>query len=154
MTEAAAFDELQDLYSRVLRDLARNPRHRGRLEGATASARGDNPMCGDRVEVMLNLDAGRVTEVTFMGRGCEISQASAALLTEIVPGKTPDEARILGHRVAQLARSGARDDSSDEMARLSVLCTVHKFPSRVKCATLAWHALDAALAGVKETTSE
>jgi nitrogen fixation protein NifU and related proteins len=154
VSTGAAFDELQDLYSKVLRDLARNPRYRGRLENATATARGDNPMCGDRVDVFLNLDAGRITAATFIGRGCEISQASAALLTEIVPGKTPDEARAMGVRVTDLARSGETDDSTEELARLSVLCTVHNFPSRVKCATLAWRALDAAIAGVKETSSE
>lgn len=154
MSEGAAFDEIQDLYSRTLRELARNPAHRARLENATATARGDNPMCGDRVEVFLTLDDAHIREANFMGRGCEISQASAALLTELVRGKTPDEARALGEAVKRLARSGARDDSTEEMARLSVLSVVHKFPSRVKCATLAWHALDAALAGVKETSSE
>lgn len=154
MNAPAGFEELQDLYSRVLRDLARNPAHRGRLENATATARGDNPMCGDRVELSLNLDGARITEAMFTGRGCEISQASAALLTELVRGRTPGEARALGQAVARLARSGERDDSTEALARLSVLSMVHKFPSRVKCATLAWHALDAALAGVKETSSE
>lgn len=154
MNAPAGFDELQDLYSKVLRDLARNPQHRGRLEGATATARGDNPMCGDRVEIFLNLDEARISEVMFTGRGCEISQASAALLTELVRGKSPDEARALGQAVARMARSGERDETTAELARLSVFSIVQKFPSRVKCATLAWHALDAALAGVKETSSE
>lgn len=154
MSAGADFEELQDLYSKVLRDLARNPLHRGRLDNATASARGDNPMCGDRVEVFLAIEGGRIEEASFLGRGCEISQASAALLTELVRGKTADEARSLGAAVAHLARSGERDESSAELARLSVFSVVKKFPSRVKCATLAWHALDAALAGVKETSSE
>ena len=154
MSAGAAFDELHDLYSKVLRDLARNPLHRGRLEGATATARGDNPMCGDRVEVFMNLGGAHINEATFLGRGCEISQASAALLTELVRGKSFAEASALGDAVKRLASTGERDDSTEELARLSVLCTVHKFPSRVKCATLAWHALDAALVGVKETTSE
>lgn len=152
--EAADFAELHDLYSRVLRDLARNPLHRGRLESATANARGDNPMCGDRVEVFLNLDGARIGEAMFTGRGCEISQASAALLTELVRGKTPDEARALGQAVARMARGGERDETTEDLSRLSVFSIVQKFPSRVKCATLAWHALDAALVGVKETSSE
>ena len=152
--EAAGFDELQDLYSKVLRDLARNPAHRGRLESATATARGNNPMCGDRVEIFLNLDGARITEAMFLGRGCEISQASAALLTELVRGKSPEEARALGQAVARLARSGERDETTEDLARLSVFSVVKNFPSRAKCATLAWHALDAALAGVKETSSE
>ncbi len=154
MNAPAGFDELQDLYSKVLRDLARNPAHRGRLENATATARGDNPMCGDRVEVFLNLDGGHISEAMFTGRGCEISQASAALLTELVRGKSPGEARALGQAVARMARNGERDETTEELCRLSVFSIVQRFPSRVKCATLAWHALDAALAGVKETSSE
>ena len=144
---AAGFDEIQDLYSKTLRDLSRQPLHRGKLENATATARGDNPMCGDRVEVFLNLEDECITEASFLGRGCEISQASAALLTELVRGKSPAEARALGESVKRLAQSGQRDESTADLARLSVLSVVHRFPSRVKCATLAWHALDAALEG-------
>lgn len=154
MNAPADFEELEELYSKVLRDLARNPLHRGRLDQPSATARGDNPMCGDRVEIFLNLDGARITEAMFTGRGCEISQASAALLTELVRGKSPDEARALGQAVAHMARSGQRNDSSAELGRLSVFSVVKNFPSRAKCATLAWHALDAALAGVKETSSE
>nr|WP_249731909.1 SUF system NifU family Fe-S cluster assembly protein [Roseococcus sp. SDR] len=145
---------MQDLYSKVLRDLARNPAHRGRLENATASARGDNPMCGDRVELSLNLVGETITDAMFQGRGCEISQASAALLTELVRGKSPSEARALGETVARMARGEMPDATSPELERLAILSVVQKFPSRVKCATLAWRALDAALAGVKETSSE
>ena len=154
MSAAAPFDELYDLYSKVLRDLARNPKHRGRLEHPTAAARGDNPMCGDRVEVSVELKADLITDAMFTGRGCEISQASAALMTELVRGKSPEEARTMGAAVARMAKSGAQNESTEDLARLSIFCVVHKFPSRAKCATLAWHALDAALLGVKETTSE
>jgi nitrogen fixation NifU-like protein len=150
----ADFQELQDLYSKVLRDLARNPVHRGRLENATASARGDNPMCGDRVDLSLMVADGAITEAMFQGRGCEISQASAALLTELVRGKSPAEARALGEAVARLARGEEVSGDAPELERLAILSVVKKFPSRVKCATLAWRALDAALAGVKETSSE
>lgn len=154
MSAPADFQELQDLYSKVLRDLARNPAHRGRLENATASARGDNPMCGDRVDLSLMLADGAITEAMFQGRGCEISQASAALLTELVRGKSPEQARALGEAVARLARGESLDGEGPELERLAILSVVKKFPSRVKCATLAWRALDAALAGVKETSSE
>jgi nitrogen fixation NifU-like protein len=150
----ADFQELQDLYSKVLRDLARNPVHRGRLENATASARGDYPMCGDRVDLSLMVADGAITEAMFQGRGCEISQASAALLTELVRGKSPAEARALGEAVARLARGEEVSGDAPELERLAILSVVKKFPSRVKCATLAWRALDAALAGVKETSSE
>ncbi|WP_431301734.1 Fe-S cluster assembly sulfur transfer protein SufU [Sediminicoccus sp. BL-A-41-H5] len=154
MSAPADFQELQDLYSKVLRDLARNPVHRGRLENATASARGDNPMCGDRVDLSLMVADGAITEAMFQGRGCEISQASAALLTELVRGKSPAEARALGEAVARLARGEEVSGDAPELERLAILSVVKKFPSRVKCATLAWRALDAALAGVKETSSE
>jgi len=154
LSAAAPFDELYDLYSKVLRDLARNPQHRGSLEHATASARGDNPMCGDRVEIAVKLEAGLITDAMFTGRGCEISQSSAALLTELVRGKSPEEARAMGAAVARMAKSGLRDETTEDLTRLSILSVVHKFPSRAKCATLAWHALDAALSGVKETSSE
>ena len=154
MSAPADFQELQDLYSKVLRDLARNPVHRGRLENATASARGDYPMCGDRVDLSLMVADGAITEAMFQGRGCEISQASAALLTELVRGKSPAEARALGEAVARLARGEEVSGDAPELERLAILSVVKKFPSRVKCATLAWRALDAALAGVKETSSE
>lgn len=154
MSAPADFQELQDLYSKVLRDLARNPVHRGRLENATASARGDNPMCGDRVDLSLMVADGAITEAMFQGRGCEISQASAALLTELVRGKSPAEARALGEAGARLARGEEVSGDAPELERLAILSVVKKFPSRVKCATLAWRALDAALAGVKETSSE
>lgn len=156
---AAGFEELHDLYSKVLRDLARNPAHRGRLENPTAAARGDNPMCGDRVELSLNLSGETITEAMFQGRGCEISQASAALLTELVRGKSPTQASALSEAVTRLARGEEMGAASPELERLAILSVVQKFPSRVKCATLAWRALDAALdfkngAGVKETSSE
>jgi len=154
VSAAAPFDELYDLYSKVLRDLARSPKHRGSLEHASASARRDNPMCGDRVDIAVKLDGGRIMDAMFTGRGCEISQASAALLTELVRGKSPDEARAMGAAVARMAKSGLRDETTEDLTRLSILSVVHKFPSRAKCANLAWHALDAALSGVKETSSE
>ncbi|MCU0888656.1 MAG: SUF system NifU family Fe-S cluster assembly protein [Rubritepida sp.] len=155
MAEAADFEALRDLYQEVILDHGRKPRNHFRLEVFDASARGDNPMCGDRVEVFLKLDdAGRIARASFLGRGCAVSQASASLLTELVPGKTKDEARALGARLRAMARTGARDDSTEDLARLSALSGVHEFPSRVKCATLAWHALDAALDGAKEASSE
>ncbi|MDB5412032.1 MAG: nifU [Rubritepida sp.] len=147
-------EDIQDLYSTTLRDLARNPAHRGKLDNAAATARGDNPMCGDRVDIFLNFDGPRIGETRFVARGCEICQASAAMLAEMVPGKSPDEARALGEGVKTMARTGQTNDSTGEMARLSIFAVVHKFPSRVKCATLAWSALDAALSGVRETSSE
>lgn len=152
--QAAGFEELRDLYQEVILDHGRKPRNHFRMEVFDASARGDNPMCGDRVELFLALENGQISKASFLGRGCAISQASASLLTELVPGLTPDEARAMGARLREMAKTGARDDSTPALARLSALSGVHEFPSRVKCATLAWHALDAALDGSKEASSE
>lgn len=152
--QAAGFEELRDLYQEVILDHGRKPRNHFRMEVFDASARGDNPLCGDRVELFLALENGQISKASFLGRGCAISQASASLLTELVPGLTPDEARAMGARLREMARTGARDDSTPASARLSALSGVHEFPSRVKCATLAWHALDAALDGSKEASSE
>jgi nitrogen fixation NifU-like protein len=155
----AGFEELRDLYQEVILDHGRHPRNHRRLAAADRSARGDNPMCGDRVEVFLALDpGGRIREASFEGRGCAISQASASLMTELVPGRTPDEARALGEALRTLARTGACPACDGRMAeameRLRPLGGVSEYPSRVKCATLAWHALDAALAGEGKASSE
>lgn len=154
MTTSADFEELRDLYQEVILDHGRKPRNHFRLEAFDASARGDNPMCGDRVELFLKLQGDRIEKASFLGRGCAVSQASASLLTELVPGLSRAEAKSLGARLREMARSGRRDESTEALARLSALSGVHEFPSRVKCATLAWHALDAALDGVKEASSE
>jgi len=146
--------DIADLYSKTLRELARDPAHKGRPESFDATARGDNPMCGDRVDIYVALDGDRIREARHVARGCEICQASASLLAGLVPGKTRAEAHALGRRAGEIAKSGVRDEGSDELRRLSIFSVVHKFPSRVKCVTLAWNALDAALSGVKETSSE
>jgi nitrogen fixation NifU-like protein len=153
-TQAADFQELRDLYQEVILDHGRKPRNHFRMETFDASARGDNPMCGDRVELFLALDGERIARASFLGRGCAVSQASASLLTELVAGLTRAEAKGLAARLYEMAKSGARDDTTEALERLSALSGVHEFPSRVKCATLAWHALDAALDGVKEASSE
>lgn len=152
--QAAGFEELRDLYQEVILDHGRKPRNHFRMEVFDASARGDNPMCGDRVELFLALADGHISKASFLGRGCAISQASASLLTELVPGLTPGEARAMGTRLREMAKTGVRDGSTPALERLSALSGVHEFPSRVKCATLAWHALDAALDGSKEASSE
>ncbi|MBS7811826.1 Fe-S cluster assembly sulfur transfer protein SufU [Roseococcus pinisoli] len=157
MNEAASpsgAGDIADLYSRTLRELARDPAHQGRPASFDATARGDNPMCGDRVDIYVSLDGERIREARHVARGCEICQASASLLTALVPGMTRAETTDLGRRAAGIAKTGIGDDSNDGLRRLSVFAVVHKFPSRVKCVTLAWNALDAALAGVKETSSE
>ncbi len=152
------FDDLRDLYQELILDHGRKPRNFRRLDDATNQARGDNPMCGDRMELQLKLNGGVVEDLGFQGRGCAISMASASLMTETVKGKTTAQARALSDRFRALAMTGTCPDCgadlSDEMERLQPLAGVHEFPSRVKCATLAWHTLNAALDGGKEASSE
>jgi nitrogen fixation NifU-like protein len=153
------FDDLRDLYQEVILDHGRKPRNFRRLEDADRTARGDNPMCGDRLELFLKLAPdGSIADAAFQGRGCAISTASASLLTETVKGKSPEAAHALSDQFRTLAMTGACPECgetlADEMERLQPLSGVHEFPSRVKCATLAWHTLNAALAGAKEASSE
>ena len=152
------FDDLRDLYQELILDHGRKPRNFRRLDDATNHARGDNPMCGDRMELQLKLSGDVVEDLGFQGRGCAISMASASLMTETVKGKTTAQAHALSDRFRALAMTGAcREcgaDLADEMERLQPLAGVHEFPSRVKCATLAWHTLNAALEGAKEASSE
>ncbi|WP_376089249.1 Fe-S cluster assembly sulfur transfer protein SufU [Roseomonas sp. CCTCC AB2023176] len=151
------FDDLRDLYQEVILDHGRKPRNFRRLEDADREARGDNPMCGDRMQLWLDLDdAGRIADVGFQGKGCAISMASASLMTETVKGKTVEQARTLGVRFRDLAMTGACPDceGDEDLERLQALSGVHEFPSRVKCATLAWHTLNAALDGAEEASSE
>ena len=152
------FDDLRDLYQEVILDHGRKPRNFRRLDAPDLSARGDNPMCGDRMELFLDMDGDRIADVAFQGRGCAISMASASLMTETVKGKTPEEARDMAARFREMAMTGTCPDCGgaleDEMDRLQALSGVHEFPSRVKCATLAWHTLNTALSGGKEASSE
>ena len=152
------FDDLRDLYQEVILDHGRKPRNFRRLETPDLTARGDNPMCGDRMELFLGMEGDRIADAAFQGKGCAISMASASLMTETVRGKTPDEARGMAARFREMAMTGTCPDCGgaleDEMDRLQALSGVHEFPSRVKCATLAWHTLNTALSGGKEASSE
>ncbi|MBE9604912.1 SUF system NifU family Fe-S cluster assembly protein [Acetobacteraceae bacterium H6797] len=154
------FDDLRDLYQEVILDHGRKPRNFRRLENPSLQARGDNPMCGDRMQLDLAMGPdGRILDAAFEGKGCAISMASASLMTETVKGKSPEEAKALGACFRDLAMSGTCPDCgealAEEMERLQVLGGVAEYPSRVKCATLAWHTLNAALeGGQKEASSE
>ena len=144
--------DLADLYERTILDRSRKPRHASRLACFDARARGDNPMCGDRVEVWVRRDNGRIAEIGFEARGCAISVASADLMADAAIGLDAAAAKSLGERVATLARTG--EGQGADLDPLRPLAGVHAFPSRVKCATLAWHALAAALDGATEASSE
>ena len=132
---------LRELYQEVILDHSRHPRHFGALDNATHKAEGFNPLCGDRVTIMLALDAdGRVADIKFQGKGCAISQASASLMTEMLAGRTQAEAKKLMESFLHLAKGeNAPDLSPDDREYLDVMSGISEFPMRVKCATLAWH---------------
>jgi nitrogen fixation NifU-like protein len=157
-TTPDSFDDLRDLYQEVILDHGRHPRYAKRLEDFTATAKGDNPMCGDRVQVWVKLDADVVGAVGFEARGCAISIASADLMAETVQGRAKGDTRALFEAFREMARTGSCPSCdaalSEPIERLAPLAGVHEYPSRVKCATLPWHALIAALDGAKEASSE
>ncbi len=148
------FDDLRDLYSAEIRTHGRSPTHGKRPPAFDASAKGDNPMCGDRVQVFVRRDGDAVAEAGFEARGCEITIASADLMCEAVQGQPANHIRAMADQVAEMARTGLCEQCEEALQRLRPLSAVHEFPSRVKCVTLPWHALVAALDGDKETTSE
>jgi nitrogen fixation protein NifU and related proteins len=158
LSQTDGFDDLRDLYQEVILDHGRRPRHAKRLEDFSATAKGDNPMCGDRVQVWVKLDYDAVTGVGFEARGCAISIASADLMAETVQGRTKGDTRALFAAFRDMARTGSCPSCDAALAesieRLAPLAGVHEYPSRVKCATLPWHALIAALDGAKEASSE
>ncbi|HXQ51859.1 MAG TPA: SUF system NifU family Fe-S cluster assembly protein [Stellaceae bacterium] len=139
----------RELYQDIILDHGRHPRNFRKLEHPSHFAHGHNPLCGDRVTVFVSMDGDRIKDVSFEGRGCAISTASASLMTEILKGKTLAEAQALFERF-RAAVTGEGDASAppgleDEMDRLAPLSGVRSYPARVKCATLAWHAFEAAL---------
>jgi len=153
-----SFADLRDLYQEVILDHGRKPRHGKRLEAFDATAKGDNPMCGDRVQVWLRRDDGVISDVGFEARGCAISIASADLMAETMKGRDAAGAKALFEAFREMAKTGDCPNCSaaltEPMERLAPLAGVHEYPSRVKCATLPWHALVAALEGGEEASSE
>jgi len=143
MTSDTKRDDLRDLYQEVILDHNRRPRNFGALPDANRTAEGHNPLCGDRVTVYLHVEGDRVQGISFSGAGCAISTASASLMTEALQGRTVAEARELFHRFHDLLTQGTGDAAS--LGKLTVLAGVREYPIRVKCATLAWHTLQAAL---------
>ncbi len=142
---------LQDLYQEVILDHNRRPRNFRILEEAQ-QAEGHNPLCGDRLTVYLRLENDRIHDIGFQGSGCAISKASASLMTESVKGKTIDEVRALFERVQRMITRGS-DEPIDGLGKLSVLAGVRQFPIRVKCASLPWHTLHAALKSQDDTVT-
>jgi len=150
--------DLRELYQEVILDHNKNPRNYGALEPCDHRADGHNPLCGDMVTIYLLVKDGVIEDVHFDGRGCAISVASASMMTELVKGKTVEAAGRLFHAFHHLCTDDedveAPQGLEDEMDSLQVLSGVREFPMRVKCATLAWHTMDAALHGKREISTE
>ena len=145
------FDELQELYQQVILDHSRSPRNFFKLDAANRIAEGHNPLCGDRVTVYLRLENDAIRDVSFQGEGCAISKASASIMTEMLKGKTREEAQKVFHQFHEMVTTGT--PASDALGKLGVFAGVSKFPARVKCAILPWHAIAATLEGKENVVS-
>jgi nitrogen fixation protein NifU and related proteins len=141
---------IDDLYQEVILDHGKRPRNFGKLENASLKAEGFNPLCGDRLTLELKLDNGIVKDAKFTGAGCAISVASASLMTETLKGKSVDQVNQVFERFHQLLTT---DASVPDMGKLAVFSGVREFPARVKCATLAWHTMKAALENPEQKVS-
>lgn len=145
--------DLQDLYQELILDHGSRPRNLKKLAGANHTAEGYNPLCGDKVKVYVNLDGDVVKDISFEGAGCAISTASASIMTETLKGKTRAEADALFEMFHDLVTGRERKLDSPELGKLAVFSGVSEFPMRVKCATLSWHTLRAAIRGKEEVVS-
>ena len=139
MMEILAMD-ISGLYQEVILDHAKSPRNFGVLEQYTCTAEGNNPMCGDRLTVYVDIKDDVVSDVSFQARGCAISVASASIMSTIIKGKTIEEVNVLFDKFNALC-TGQEVEDDDDTERLRVLSGVSKFPTRVKCATMSWHAV-------------
>jgi len=144
--------QLGDLYQALILDHNAKPRNFGAMEASTHEAEGINPLCGDRFKIYLKIDGDVISEVRFEGSGCAISKASASLMTAALKGKTTTEAMQLFQKFHELITGDGSYDGSD-LGKLSVFSGVREYPSRVKCATLSWHAIKGALDGSGEPIS-
>mgnify|MGYP003449902683 FL=1 len=147
--------ELNDLYQETILEHNKNPRNFREIEGADRMADGNNPLCGDALRVYVSLDGDRVSDVAFKGSGCAISKASASMMTQVMKGKTREEAEVLFDEFHRMV-TGGLDVATDEnhLGKLKIFAGVLEFPARVKCASLSWHTLDAALHGDAEVSTE
>jgi nitrogen fixation NifU-like protein len=146
-------NELEELYQEILLDHCRNPRNFGELPEANRRAQGYNPLCGDRIEVGIVLTEDRISQIRFRGEGCAISLASASVMTEAVKGKRKEEALSLAQWLQGFLTGSAKEEQSFLPGDLESLQGVRRFPARIKCATLPWHTLRAALENRSEPVS-
>lgn len=139
-------NELRELYQQIILDHNKSPKNFKKLETANHSAEGYNPLCGDRIDIYLNIQDGIISDVSFQGSGCAISKASASLMTTILKGKTVEEAQSLFEKFHELVTGKLEAANlNEELGKLIVFAGVKEFPARVKCASLAWHTMISAL---------
>ncbi len=137
---------LNELYQEVIIDHNRSPRNFRKIDDATSKAEGYNPLCGDRLVVYLKLENGLIADLSFEGAGCAISVASASLMTELLKGKTEQEAEAIFNNFHQMVTGTDNNTIPENLGKLAVLSGVKEFPARVKCASLCWHTLHSAIA--------
>ncbi len=142
--------DLRELYQEVILDHSKNPRNYRRLEGANRMAEGYNPLCGDHFHLYLRMNGDRIADISFEGSGCALSKASASMMTSVMKGKTAAEAESLFDRFHEMVMG---NDGGQQLGKLSAFSGVSEFPVRVKCVSLAWHTLLAALRGTQEAVS-
>ncbi len=147
------FEDLRDLYQEVIFDHNRNPRNFRVMADADRKVEGFNPLCGDRLILYLKMDGDLITDASFQGSGCAISTASVSLMTEIIKDKTQAEAEALFLIFHEMTTGQSEDIQLEAVGKLAVLAGVREYPARVKCATLAWHTLDAALKNEQKSVS-
>ncbi|MEK7466691.1 MAG: Fe-S cluster assembly sulfur transfer protein SufU [Planctomycetota bacterium] len=146
--------DLTELYGDVILEHYKRPRNFKLIPDATHKASGANPLCGDHIQVFLKLDGDKIADIGFMGNGCAISRAAASIMTQEILGKSKAEAEDLFRKYhAMVTREPGKPASGEDLGKLAVFAGVAEFPVRVKCATLAWHAMEAALKGKAETVS-
>jgi nitrogen fixation NifU-like protein len=147
--------DLRELYQEVILDHNKNPRNFHKLENANHHAEGYNPLCGDKLTVYLHTDGDKISDASFEGSGCAISQASASLMTSYLKGKSTQEALEIFDKFHHMVTGDSEGQPESSLGKLAVFSGVREFPTRVKCATLAWHTLKSALgSGQKVSTEE
>ena len=147
------FEDLRDLYQEVIFDHNRNPRNFRVMADADRQVEGFNPLCGDRLTLFLKMDGDKIVDASFQGSGCAISTASVSLMTEIIKDKTTAEAKALFKIFHEMTTGKEEQVQLEAVGKLAVLAGVREYPARVKCATLAWHTLDAALKNEQNSIS-
>jgi len=147
--------ELNELYQEVILEHNKNPRNFREIESPDRTADGKNPLCGDALRVYVTLDGDTVADVAFKGSGCAISKASASMMTQFIKGKSREDAEVIFDEFHRMV-TGELDADAEEnhLGRLKIFAGVLEFPARVKCASLSWHTLHAALKGEEEVTTE